>query len=108
MSEPCKDGSSRPWRDGLTRRLTTTHGPGILRMRSKVQKSTHSWFRQSENMGLSRPIGCLTSPEERLSINEFSDESSDEGIRGQIIIQISALPTRLLQLPSEYSSTLSA
>ncbi|MBO53773.1 MAG: hypothetical protein CMA76_02185 [Euryarchaeota archaeon] len=69
-------------RDGLTRRLTTTRRFAEYFGCPEVEyRKVRSWFRQeAENMGLtSAQLAASLAPEEQLSINEFSDESSDEG-----------------------------
>ena len=69
-------------RDGLTRRLTTTRRFAEYFGCPEIEyRKVRSWFRQeAEKMGLtSAQLAASLAPEEQLSINEFSDESSDEG-----------------------------
>ena len=68
-------------RDGLTRRLTTTRRFAEYFGCPEVEyRKVRSWFRQeAEKMGLtSAQLAASLAPEEQLSINEFSEESSDE------------------------------
>ena len=68
-------------RDGLTRRLTTTRRFAEYFGCPEVEyRKVRSWFREeAEKMGLtSAQLAASLSPEEQLSINEFSEESTDE------------------------------
>ena len=65
----------------MTRRLTTTRRFAEYFGCPEVEyRKVRSWFRQeAEKMGLtSAQLAASLAPEEQLSINEFSEESSDE------------------------------
>ena len=68
-------------RDGLTRRLTTTRRFAEYFGCPEVEyRKVRLWFRQeAEKMGLtSAQLAASLAPEEQLSINEFSEDSTDE------------------------------